>query len=166
MTGVPMNGRYLEAGEVKLRRDAFDRLRLKLGPDETHEGVKVARAFPTSARDSYISLQTDEGKEIGMLESLSGLEEQSRRVLTDVLSLLYPVPTIEVIRSVQSQHGTTTWVVRTDHGETTILVKDRGDIRRLGGGRVLFSDVNGMKYEIPDYHRLDDRGQALLQNEI
>jgi hypothetical protein len=56
--------------------------------------------------------------------------------------------------------------VQTDRGETTLYAKDRSDIRRMPGRRILFTDVHGMKYDVPDYTQLDDRSRALIDNEI
>ena len=158
--------RILDPRRVRLERDAFDRLRLTIEPDEVFERVRAARAFPTSQPDHYIAFSSEESGEIGMMPELKGLDRCSVRILQEELELVYFVPVIQEILTVQSKHGATTWDVRTDRGETTIFVKDRSDIRRLTGRRVLFLDVHGMKYDIPDYAKLSDRSRALLESEI
>jgi len=45
-------------------------------------------------------------------------------------------------------------------------VRERTDIRRLRGRRVVMTDTTGMKYEIPDWRALDLRSQELLEQEM
>jgi hypothetical protein len=157
--------RSLDPKKIELTRDAFDHVRLVVD-DEVHEKVKIARAFPVSMPDRYISFMTHEGKEIGMVEDMKRLDSSQRRIVEEELDTVYLTPIIQTILTVSSQHGSTTWRVKTDRGETTVYVKDRGEIRRLPGRRILFTDVHGMKYDVPDYAKLDDRSRSLIDNEI
>jgi hypothetical protein len=158
--------RYLDPQRIEVERDAFDRLRLVIDGDEVYERVRIARAFPLSHPDRYLSILNSEGKEIGMVAEPGRLSSASLRLVQDELDLVYYTPVIERITSVESKHGATTWNVVTDRGEAVVSVKDRGEIRRLAGRRVLFTDVNGLKYDIPDYARLDERSRTLLESEI
>ena len=45
------------------------------------EGVRVRRAFPTSRPDEYLSIRDADGKELAILESVEGLDEESALVL-------------------------------------------------------------------------------------
>lgn len=158
--------RSLDPRKVEVERDAFDHLRLTIGGDEVHENVRVARAFPLSQPDQFISFLTKENKEIGMLPDLKRMGDTSRRIIEEELGLVYFTPVIQKINAVEGKHGATTWQLVTDRGEKTVFVKDRGEIRRLPGRRILFTDVHGMKYDLPDYAKLDERSRTLLENEI
>lgn len=158
--------RSLDPRQIEVTRDAFDHLLLRIGADEVHENVKVARAFPLSEPDRYLSFLTSEGKEIGMVTEMKGMENSSRRIVEEELEFLYFTPVVQKINAVESRHGAMTWELVTDRGERTVYVKDRGDVRRLPGRRVLFTDVHGMKYDLPDYARLDERSRSFLDSEI
>ncbi|MBW3624424.1 MAG: DUF1854 domain-containing protein [Armatimonadetes bacterium] len=158
--------RVLDARDLQVTRDAFDHLCLTIGGEETHDKVKVARAFPLSEPDRFISFLTHEGREIGMLRELKGMDGSSRRIVEEELDLLYFTPVIQKIHAVESKHGATTWQLLTNRGEKTVYVKDRGEIRRLPGRRIMFTDVHGLKYDLPDYTKLDERSRSLLESEI
>ncbi len=160
-----MEVRLLDAKKILISRDAFEQLRIEIAGEEPRENVQPARCFPTTNPTRYISLLQD-GQEIGVLPELDRLEPHSRRVLEEELDRVYFTPIIQRIVSVSSQHGATTWRLDTDRGETTVYVKDRAEIRRLPGRRILFTDVHGMKFDLPDYTKLDERSRTLLENEI
>ncbi|MCC6443272.1 MAG: DUF1854 domain-containing protein [Armatimonadetes bacterium] len=156
---------YFDAKALRLSRDSFGKLHLTVN-DERHEGVRPARLFPISLPDKEIAFQNAEGKEIGILKEVKALDGASRGCLEDELALIYFTPIITGIKVVNARFGVTSWEVDTDHGPRTIHVKDRSDIRRLPGRRVILIDVYGLKHEIPDYNRLDDRSRSLLEAEI
>jgi hypothetical protein len=158
--------RYLDPRTIEVTRDAFNNLLLDVSPDEKHEKVRVSRAFPLSKPDQFISFSTHEGKEIGVVIEMKQMSAGSRRVVEEELALIYYSPEVTRVYSVEGKHGTTTWQVKTDRGDTTILIKDRGDIRRLPNRRILFTDVHGMKYDVPDYARLDEKSRSLIDGEV
>ena len=53
----------------------------------------------------------------------------------------------------------------TDRGLRTAHVKERSNIRPLPDGRIMLTDVDGVKYEIiPD--QLDERSRSWLEIEV
>jgi hypothetical protein len=165
ISGLP-GVRFLDPRKVEVGRNAFDRVRLEIGGDEVYEGVRLARAFPLSKPDQYVSFLTEEGKEIGMLAEPQRLDAASRRIVDEELEMMYYTPIIRQVLNVEGKHGTTTWNVKTDRGDTVILVKDRGDVRRLPGRRILFTDAHGLKYDIPDYEKLDEKSRGMIDGEV
>ena len=156
--------RVLGPDQVKLERDAFDRLTLTVG-EESYEAVRPARSYPISAPDEHIVIFDAEGGQIGLIEDIRKLGRSSRKVLTKELELLYLTSQVLAIRSVKGLHNLTTWEFETDRGVRTTYVKDRADIRRVPPRRVIFTDVNEMRFEIPDTAELDVRSIALLGGE-
>jgi len=157
--------RYLDVRDLRLFRDDFGKLHLQVG-GRKYKGVRPVRLFPISAPNQEIAFQDAEGKEIGILKEMKALDADSRRCLDEELELIYFVPRVTAIKGVISRHGTTTWDLETDRGPRRIHVKDRSDIRRLPGRRVLLVDVFGLKHDIPDYTQLDERSRALLEQEM
>jgi hypothetical protein len=57
-----------------------------------------------------------------------------------------------------------TWVVETDRGPTSLVLKVEEDIRRLGGrGRLLISSGHGIVFLVPDLTQLDRHSIRLLE---
>lgn len=157
--------RQLTPDSVELSRDPHNRLRLSLTDGDTFDEVKPVRAFPLTSPSTCVFLLDSEGDEIGLIEDIDQLPEDSRDTLNEELSLEYFMTRVVSINSVKSRHGVTTWDLETDRGRRTIHVKDRNDIRKLSARRVMFTDVEGMRFEVPDAEKLDDRSQALLDAE-
>ena len=89
---------------------------------------RVARAFPKTHPHSHISFLDKLGHEIGLLEKLDGLEQESRSVLEEHLKKIYFVPEIEEILSVKTTGTTSRWTVVTEEGERSFQVLGRESI--------------------------------------
>ena len=156
---------HLPPAQVRLNRDTYHRLVLNLA-GAVYESVRPIRPFPLTAPESCVFLIDKDGREIGLVEQVGALEPGSRDLLREVLALEYLSVRILSVRSVKSRHGVTTWDLRTDRGDRIAHVKDRSDVRKLPGNRVLMTDTDGMRYEIPDTGKLDERSLALLESEV
>ncbi|MBD3243252.1 MAG: DUF1854 domain-containing protein [Chitinivibrionales bacterium] len=164
-TDIDTEFRHLAPSEIEISRDGGNKLRLRTVGGDTFDAVKPVRAFPLTSPDNCVFLMDAEGSEIGLIPDVKQLEEKSRRILEEELSQEYFVTRVDAIKSVKSRHGVTTWGLITERGDRTIHVKDRTDIRKLPGRRVLFTDVEGMRYEVPNAEQLDNRSQNLLDSE-
>ena len=156
--------RILDPEQVKLQRDAFGRLDLAVA-EETYEAVRPARCYPVSAPEEHVAIFDGDGRQIGLIEDVRQLDRSSREVLCDELALIYLTAQVLAIRSVKGLHNLTTWEFDTDRGVRTVYVKDRADIRRIPPERVIFTDVNEMRFEIRDAAKLDIRSATLLGGE-
>lgn len=160
----PFDAGYLDEKEVRVSRDSFGRLRLE-ARGTFYEDVRVARAFPISAPDRNIAFQDAQGKQIGMVADMRRLDRESRRLLQEELEMMYFSTRILQVLHVVSRRGVTTWRLVTDRGPCTIYVKDRSDIRTLPDGRVLITDMHGIRYEIPNPEELDEESRRFLEAE-
>jgi hypothetical protein len=154
----------LTGAKVTLQRNAFQQLVLE------HEGgrwekVRPMRPFPLSARDACVFFLDADGEQVGYVADAKELPADARALLEEELALLYFSTRINAIPAVKSRHGVTTWTLATERGEKVVHVKDRNDIRTLPGRRVIFTDTSGMRYEIANSDKLDDKSQGLLEAE-
>jgi hypothetical protein len=156
----------LNPRQTRISRDPHGRLSLQTAGEEPINGLKAVRAFPLTAPSRLISLMDDEGHEVAVIADSRQLPEESQRILEEELEVTYFMPQVLRIRTVTGIHGMTTWELETDRGNTTAYVRDRNDIRRLPGGRVVLVDVHGIKYDIPNWHNLDPRSAELLEQEM
>lgn len=156
--------RFLDPQRVRVSRDAFGKLEMEAEGD-TYAAVTLARAFPLSTPDQFISFADSDGKEIGLVEDLSALDRASRAAVEEELALLYFSPVVTRILKVDQNYGATTWHLETDRGPRLVRVKDRGDIRALPPRKVVMNDVHGLRYQIPDTDALDETSRLLLERE-
>jgi hypothetical protein len=157
---------FLDPRGVRARRNERGKLVVTLGGGvETVEDVRPVRAFPLTAPDRQIILLDPEDRELGVVRELGALDEESREVIEEELEIAYLVTRVRAIRFIQSRFGVTTWELETDRGLRTAHVKERSNIRPLPDGRIMLTDVDGVKYEIiPD--QLDERSRSWLEIEV
>jgi hypothetical protein len=153
----------LNPKEVRLRRETSSDVTLERADGTTYRRVKATQPFPLSAETRLISLRDENDQEIGLLPDLRALDPASREVLEEELAKRYFLPQIEAIEDLKSNMGVMSWEVQTDRGPRHFEVRGRDDIRYLPGRRLLLRDVDGNRYEIPDYRALDARSLDLLE---
>ncbi|MBB6052934.1 DUF1854 domain-containing protein [Armatimonas rosea] len=135
----------------------------RIGYERTYLICQIARAFPLSLQDQYIGLRDAKDKDIGMLETLKGLDESSRAIVDEELERRYFVPTIRKVTKVKKEYDTVNFEVETDKGERKFSVQNLKDsIQEVGGGRILLTDRTGSRYNIPDVMKLDEKTFAIL----
>ena len=157
---------FLDPSKVSIARNAFEELVVQLPDGTTHTKVEPVRSFPINETSRYIALLDDEGNEIGIVEDVKKLTSQSRDVLMEELQKRYFMPKITKINSLEGHFGVTEWNVETAQGDVEFGMRSRYDIVTLENGRVLIKDVDGNRYEIENYNKLDLKSIALLQTQI
>lgn len=163
--GDPDTLRILDPSKVKIFKDEFNRMWLRIG-DELIPDARPVRALPISNPNKYIFFFDKDGKEVGMIQDPSKLDQNSKKVLFEELKLIYFIPKIKKIYSLVERYGASSWEVETDIGRKRFEVQERENIRVLQGRKVVIKDVDGNLYEIPDYYKLDPSSRALLETEI
>jgi len=191
----------IDPKRIKLSRDSFNELRLRIDGEGEYSDVKVIRLFPISDPRHYICFkgvkkedekpkehldtQTDEcmpeedaaekqtegksdppkqrPKEIGVVQDIQKMCPESRKIVEEELEMMYFIPKIIRINRIRSERGSYKWMVETDRGEREFDVQHREDIRIIESNRVIVKDVDGNRFEIPNYSRLDSRSRSMLE---
>jgi Domain of unknown function (DUF1854) len=156
---------FLDPRDVRARRNERGKLVVDIRwPDDEQrvEGVKPVRSFPLTAPDRQIVLLAPDDRELGIIRELRALDRASREVIEAELEIAYLVTRVKEIRLVRARFGVTTWELETDRGSRTAHVKERSDIRPMPDGRIILTDVDGVKYEIPRPEDLDERSRGWL----
>ncbi len=156
----------VEPSRVRIRRDDFRRLCVRLDDGPEFVDVRPAPAFPVSGAAGYISFLDADDKEVLLMAGTEGLDPDSRQCLEDELDRVYFVPRILRIYDIEDAHGAARWEVETDRGYRMFDVRDREDVRVVEGSRILLQDADGNRYEIPDLFALDERSRRLVDGEI
>lgn len=146
----------------QLTRDAFGRL---VFTDETgvaHVGVMPVQAFPIDAPGENVSLVGIEGNELVFISQLSGLDTGTRALVQEEIAQRDFLPVIERLVSVSTFATPSSWLVHTDRGPTSFVLKGEEDIRRLRNGGLLITDSHGVTYRVMDMRALDRQSRKLL----
>lgn len=149
-----------------LSRDAAGRLMLIDAEGLRHENVYPRRAFPLTDPDRWISIRDERGQELALVDDPERLPEQVRRILLDDLERREFVPRIRRVHNIHSEPDALVWDVETDRGHTTFRMEGEDHIHLLEGGRVLLTDLHGIRYLIADIHTLDAASRRKLERYV
>jgi hypothetical protein len=147
-----------------LARNALGQIVAHLdGREEPVVDVRVARCFPWTLPDTYISLRDGHGKELALLKTLDGLDPASRQLVEQELREKAFSPRIQAVLDYKDEFGVVSISARTDRGDVTFQIRSRDDIRLLSPTRALFRDADGNTYELPDLAALDAASRRYLE---
>lgn len=154
---------FLDPTKIRIMRDSHKRVLLKIG-DEEKVVYRVMRNFPLTGPEKYLSLADEEGKELGMIRQLKDLDPSSKKILEEELERAYFVPVIKRILAVRELYGGVTDIaVETDKGYREFELRSKDTIRFVGLSRIMITDVDGNRYEIPNMGALDARSKSLIE---
>ena len=147
----------------QLQRDPFGRLVLTDSEGVRHENVVPVRAFPIASPDQGIALVDPHGHELAWIDRLKDLPDAPRQLVEGELASREFMPEIERIISVSSYATPSTWQVKTNRGDTELVLKGEEDIRRLTHPALLIADSHGIHFLIRDRDGLDAHSRKLLE---
>ena len=123
--------------------------------DKTYRRVDFYLAFPFTDPEGWISVRESEenGREIGLIEDLSIFDDATKTLIKSQLSLRYFTPVILKVREIKEEFGYSYWNVLTDRGDCRFTC-DQNGVAKLSDTRLLISDVDGNRFEIPSVEAL------------
>lgn len=130
-----------------------------------YDRVKVVRLFPFTDAEKYISIrQHGEGeKEIGIIEDLAEMTEETQTILRKQLRLSYFTPVIEKIYKIKDEYGFAYFHVMTDKGECKFAINMGSNaVAKLSDTRLIISDVDENRFEIRDVDKLSQKERRML----
>ena len=146
----------------ELSRDSFGVLHLTTPEGERHAGVAPVRAFPIQSPDGAIAMVTGDGKEVAWIDRLDELPAAVGQLLREELEGREFMPEVARIVAVSSFATPCTWTVATDRGDTDFVLKDEGDIRRIGEASLLIADNHGIHYLVRNMFTIDKHSRKIL----
>lgn len=147
----------------QLHLDAWGALVLTDAAGQAHAGVEAVRGFPITAPRQGISLLAADGRELVWIEALDALPPELQALLDEELQRREFMPQLRRIVQVTGVAEPTEWSVETDRGPTRFVLNSEDDIRRLGEGRAILIDANGIRYLIPPIASLDAVSRRALE---
>lgn len=148
--------RFLTKDNAVFERTAGGFLSLKTA-DQEYARVGVYLTFPLTSPEEFISIREadEKAKEIGMIEKLSALPKDQQEMIREQVRLRYFMPVITKVLDIKDEYGHAYWHVMTDFGACRFTTQMSGDaVISLSDSRLLVTDIDGNRYEIPDFYQL------------
>src|ERR1051325_5697848 len=101
--------RLLDPREIRLKKDPFSRLHLEVGFEERYGPVRAVRCLPLTKPDRFISIQDEEGVEIGIIADVAQLDPESRAAMNEALDFYYLKAQVSSIKKVETKNGIISW---------------------------------------------------------
>ncbi|WP_127579020.1 DUF1854 domain-containing protein [Paenibacillus koleovorans] len=125
--------------------------------------VLLYRTYPLSKSEQYLSVRQPKGEEIGILERLSDLDPASQAEVRTELRLRYLIPTVTRIVKIKQYPGMWVWELETSLGPIKLSMRNLHEhVQMIGADRILLSDLDGNRCEIPSVERLEPASQKQL----
>jgi len=154
---------FTPAADCRFYRNANGFLGLELNGTD-HKRVQLSRALPFSDPGRYICVADMEGKEIAVLESLEDLEEDARALLEAELGIRYFYPIVTQVKSIKEKMGSYYLDLAIGEYKKTIAIKDISkNLKQLGSGKIVLTDVDGNRFMIPDVYRIQKKSLQALE---
>ena len=130
-----------------------------------YDRIKAVRLFPFSDADRFISIKEhgNGGREIGIIEDLSDMTEETQAVLKKQLDLCYFTPVIEKIYNIKDEYGYAYFHVMTDKGECNFAINMASNaVTKLSDSRLIIMDLDENRFEIRDVNALTQKERRKL----
>ena len=130
-----------------------------------YDRVKVVMLFPFSDANKYISVREhDNGnREIGIIEDLEKMSEETQKLIEHQLNLCYFTPVISKIFKIKDKYGYAYFHVMTDKGECKFAINMGSNaVTKLSDTRLIIMDVDENRFEIRDVDQLSQKERRML----
>lgn len=125
--------------------------------DKDYARVGIYLTFPLTNPEEFISIREadEKAKEIGMIEKLSLLKPDQQEMIREQIKLRYFIPVITKVLDVKDEYGYAYWHAQTNFGVCRFTTRMSGNaVVSLSESRLLITDIDGNRYEIPDFYQL------------
>ena len=132
---------------------------------EHYKRVRVVRLFPFSDADKFLSIRDhgDGDKEIGIIEDLNAMSEETKTLINEQLRLSYFTPVISKIYEIKDEYGYAYFHVDTDKGECRFVINMGSNaVSKLSDTRLIIKDVDENRFEIKDVDKLTKKERRML----
>ena len=146
---------------IELREDGM----LNYHSDQNGSEPQIVQArycFPWSSPKHFITLRNLEGEEVQLIEDLNTLPDPIHQAIESSINNSAFVFIVEKILKLETEFEIRNWLVETKQGEIKFQMKIDDWPRETPEGGLLFRDVSGDLYLIPQPHQLDAKSKKLI----
>jgi hypothetical protein len=167
----PLDVRYLDPEDVRVRRGEDGRLYATVAGEFSVISPQFFRTHPLTDPDRYVSIRGTKpkpdgealGREFGLIRRWGQLDPESRALVEAELERRYLHPVVRRIISLREYSGVQVAVVDTDRGIREVTLRDvRDNVIYLTASRLLITDAEDNRYDIPDMDALDPGSRVML----
>jgi hypothetical protein len=131
---------------------------------ESNGRVKLIRAYPFSLTEEYICVHDLEDNEIGIIKTLSELDDASKQACIKELDSRYYCPTVTTVKSIKERMGHFYFETIIDGKEKKFTVRDiTRNLRYASENTLLIFDMDGNRYIIPEFEKIEEKSKRLLE---
>lgn len=148
--------RFLTSENATFSRTEGGFVSLKTG-DKEYDRVGIYLTFPLTGPEEFISIREadEKAKEIGIIEKLSQLDKEQQEMIREQIRLRYFMPVITRVLDIKDEYGYAYWHVMTNFGVCRFTTQMSGDaVVSLSDSRLMVTDIDSNRYEIPDFYAL------------
>lgn len=148
--------RYLNKDNCTFSRTTGGFVSLVFG-DKKYDRISIYRTFPFTEPDHYISIREpdEKAREIGIIKVLTDLVKDQADMLQEQLNIRYFTPIIERIQDIKDEYGFAYFDVLTNYGACRFTIHmGGGSVVSLTDTRLLITDLDGNRFEIPNINKL------------
>ncbi len=126
--------------------------------------VKLIRSYPYTLKEEYICVQNLENEEIGIIRSIKDLDEGSYSACSKELESRYYCPCVTSVKSIKERMGHFYFETIIDGKDKSFTVRDlTRNLRFSSENTLLIFDVDGNRYIIPEYEKIEQKSRRLLE---
>ncbi len=132
--------------------------------NESKGRVKLIRSYPYTLKEEYICVQNLENEEIGIIRSIKDLDEDSCSACSKELENRYYCPCVTSVKSIKERMGHFYFETIIDGKDKSFTVRDlTRNLRFSSENTLLIFDVDGNRYIIPEYEKIEQKSRRLLE---
>lgn len=150
-------------GEFEVK--AHDNISLKY-KDQTHDNIGFYRSFPLTNSNVFISVKSQDEKEIGLIKDIKELQDRALvELIESKLFIRYFCPVIESIDSLKEEYGYCYFKTKTSAGTREFIVNghDRPMVK-LDEERFQVTDMDGNRYFMKTFNFYEDKHIKIVEN--
>lgn len=144
---------YITSKNAEFKRTEGGFVSMKMDGKE-YARIQVYRTFPFTDPDKFISIRepNEKAKEIGVIRDLKkDVSKETVQMLEEQMNIRYFTPIIERIIDIKEEYGFAYFEVKTNQGACRFTIHMGGSsVVNLTDTRLLISDLDGNRFEIPD----------------
>lgn len=128
-----------------------------------YDRIAIHRAFPFTDPEKFLSIREPDGKmrEIGMIRDLKDVDKDTQQMLLEQIDLRYFTPVIQKVNHIKEEYGYSYWDVVTDKGACRFTMRTNS-IVKLSDVRLLITDIDGNRFEVPDVMKLSAKELKMI----
>lgn len=155
-----------KASQIRVYRAPKNTVRMTVGDERSYIRVRPVQASPVAYPNRYIALLDIKNEEVAFIEDMNDLDEVSKQVIEEELTRRYLKAQVEKINAIQMEYGVSYWDVVTDRGPREFVIRGHENTYWASDIRLLLTDVDGNRFEIIDYTKLDPASVKLIETNV